>query len=294
MKPAKFDYYAPATVDEALEQLAQLGYDGKVLAGGQSLIPAMNFRLAQPAALVDLNNIPQLFYIREKNDGGAVIGTMTRDSKVEIDPIIAKRFPLINEMMPHVAHAQNRNRGTFGGNIAHADPTGHIPGLIMALKADLVIKKRGEADRRVAVDDFFIGPFMTAIEPGEMLAEIDLPPMPARTGASYEQMSRQHGTAALAGVISVITLDQKTQCQDARLVIMSVEGLPVLGVEAAKILKGQTGSEALFEEAAEALANVDVVDAASDIHATAEFRRHLVRTLAVRSLEKSFQRAKGG
>ena len=148
MKPAPFDYYAPTSVEEALDDLHKLGYDGKVLAGGQSLIPAMNFRMARPAALVDLNKIDELAYVKRADDGSILIGTMTRDSKVEKDSLVVERFPIIPEVMDYIAHPQIRNRGTFGGAIAHADPAAQLPALMVALKANIHISKKG-SDRWV-------------------------------------------------------------------------------------------------------------------------------------------------
>lgn len=133
MKPAPFDYYAPKTVEEALQNLTDLGYSGKVLAGGQSLIPAMNFRMSRPSALVDLNKVEELFYIKPTADGGLAIGTMTRDNMVENDPVIKQHFPIVAETVKYIAHSQIRARGTFGGAIAHADPAAQIPALSVAL-----------------------------------------------------------------------------------------------------------------------------------------------------------------
>ena len=164
MKPAQFDYYAPASVEEALDTLAELGYDGKVLAGGQSLIAAMNFRMARPAALVDLNNIPELFYIKPTADGGLSIGTMTRVWTVEHDPEVIKRFPLIPEVAHFIGHGQIRRRGSFGGAIAHADPSGQLPGISMVMNAKCLIRGKGKEDRWVDAKDLIIGPFMTVIE----------------------------------------------------------------------------------------------------------------------------------
>ena len=159
MKPAPFKYYAPATVAEALALLAKHGYDAKVLAGGQSLIPTMNFRLAQPAVLVDLNRVSELFYIKPDNKtGGLLIGAMTRERQVERSQLVAERAPLISETMPHIAHEQIRNRGTFGGCIAHADPAAELPTVAVALKAQ--IKVRGQTGERwVPAEEFFISLF---------------------------------------------------------------------------------------------------------------------------------------
>ena len=177
MKPIPFDYFAPTSVDEALTHLNELGYAGKVLAGGQSLIPAMNFRMARPGALVDLNNIPDLAYIRPNADGSVAVGTMTRDSAVEKHAVIAERFPLIAEVMTYIAHPQIRNRGTFGGAIAHADPAAQLPALSLLMNAELKIQKQG-GQRVVAAEEFFFGPFMTVIEPEELLTEVLLRPLP--------------------------------------------------------------------------------------------------------------------
>ena len=149
MKPVRFDYYAPSSTDEALDTLAELGYDGKVLAGGQSLIAAMNFRMARPAALVDLNNIPELSYIKPTQEGGLAIGTMTGSDKVENNPEVAKRFPLLAEVSKFIAHPQIRARGTFGGAIAHADPAGQLPSIAVVMNMELVILGKGK-ERRVS------------------------------------------------------------------------------------------------------------------------------------------------
>jgi carbon-monoxide dehydrogenase medium subunit len=290
MKPAPFDYYAPASLEEALDQLSQLGYDGKILAGGQSLVPMMNFRMAQPAALVDLNNVSELFYIKPGADGGMAVGTMTRDSTLEFDPEVGRRFPIIPEMMPDLAHAQIRNRGTFGGNIAHSDPTGHVPPVVVALKAQLLLKRKG-AERWLEAEKFFSGPFMNVLEPGEMLVEIKIQGLPPHTGTSYCQVARQHGAAALVGVATVMTLNNNDICQEARMVYFSVDVVPVIAHEAAKVLVGQKPTPDLIHEAAHVAASKDVAEPGSDIHASAKYRRNLVGVLGERSLKTAFERA---
>lgn len=292
MKPVNFDYYAPTSVEEALEKLAELGYGGKVLAGGQSLIPTLNFRMARPSALVDLNNIPELAYIKPTSDGGLAIGTMTRDSKVEYDSEVSKRFPLIPEVMKFIAHPQIRNRGTFGGAIAHADPAGQLPAVSVAMNAKMRVRGKGK-ERLVNADEFIIGPFMTVLEPDEMLTEVILPPNPARTGSSYKQVSRQKGGYAQAAVISVVTLDERNRCKDVRMVLMSVGDRPILSQKAREILIGQEANEEAFRAVAEAAATQEA-DPATDLHATADYRRSLVRVLVMRSLTEAFERAKRG
>ncbi len=292
MKPAQFDYYAPASVEEALDTLAELGYNGKVLAGGQSLIAAMNFRMARPPALVDLNNIPELFYIKPTSDGGLAIGTMTRVWTVEHDPEVKKRFPLIPEVTHFIGHGQIRRRGSFGGAIAHADPSGQLPGISMVMNAKCLIRGKEKEDRWVEAKDLIIGPFMTTIEYDEMLTEVVLPPNPARTGSSYQQVARQSGGYALAAVTSIVTLDDKDRCKEVRMILMGVSDMPILSEKVSGMFVGQTASEELFKEIGEAVQSE--IDPANDLNGTAEYRRDLIRTLVPRSLTTAFDRAKKG
>ena len=291
MKPAAFDYYAPSTTEEALAHLDQFGYDAKLLAGGQSLIPTMNFRLAQPSVLVDLNPIVDLSYIRPHEDGGLLLGAMTRASQVERDPLVAERAPLVHETMPSIAHPQIRNRSTMGGTMAHADPAAELPAVAIALKAQFRI--RGQAgDRWVSVDEFFLGMFMTAIEPNELLVEVRLPPMPPRSGWCFREIARRHGDYALVGVAAMVTLDGGNRCDQARLVFLSVEDRPVPARRAAEMLQGQTPTAEAIQAAAEAAATEDI-DPGSDIHASASYRRQLAKVLARQALTQAFARARG-
>jgi carbon-monoxide dehydrogenase medium subunit len=289
MKPAPFKYYAPTTVEEALARLAEHGYDAKALAGGQSLIPTMNFRLAQPSVLVDLNHIPKLFYIKPDKDGGVLVGAMTRESQVENDVLIAERAPLVHETMPHIAHPQIRSRGTFGGCIAHADPAAELPAVSLALDARFRVQ-RNSGERWIPANKFFIGFFTTALEPDELLVEIALPPMPPRSGWSFQEVARRHGDYALVGVAAVVSLDDREQCQQARLVFLSVGDGPVEAHQAAEALKGQALTPEAIGAAAETAAQADV-DPSSDIHASADYRRHLVKTLTIRALQHASERA---
>jgi carbon-monoxide dehydrogenase medium subunit len=290
MKPAPFKYYAPTTLEEALAHLAEHGYDAKALAGGQSLIPTMNFRLAQPSVLVDLNNIPELFYIHPDENGGLRMGAMTRESQVEHSSLVAERAPLLHETMPHIAHPQIRNRGTVGGTLAHADPAAELPAVNVALNGRFRLRSQA-GERWVAADEFFIGFFTTALEPDELLVEIALPPMPARSGWSFLEIARRHGDYALVGVAAVVTLDDKDRCQQARLVFLSVGDGPVEAHRAAETLRGQVPTPEAIRAAAETAARADV-DPGSDIHASAEYRRHLVQVLTRRTLEQALERAR--
>jgi aerobic carbon-monoxide dehydrogenase medium subunit len=291
MKPVKFDYYAPTSVLQALDTLAELGYDGKVLAGGQSLIAAMNFRMARPAALVDLNGVPELSYIKDTPDGGLAIGTMTRVNVVEHDAEVTKRFPLLPEVAKFIAHPAIRRRGTFGGAIAHADPAGQLPSIAIAMNANVLIRGKGK-ERWVSAPDLIIGPFMTVIEPDEMLAEVVLPANPPHTGSNYIQVSRQNGGYAQAAVASIVTLDGEI-VKNVRLVLMGVGEAPILSQKAVEILAGQKPTEEALKAVAEACATAEI-DPATDLHATADYRRTLIRALVVRSLNQSIARAKKG
>jgi carbon-monoxide dehydrogenase medium subunit len=289
MKPAPFKYYAPTTVDGALAHLAEHGYDAKPLAGGQSLIPTMNFRLSQPAVLVDLNNIPALSYIRPDDGGGVRVGAMTRHSQVEHDPLVAERASLVHEAMPHIAHQEIRNRGTFGGSISHADPASELAAVSVALRARF--RLRGQSGERwVPADEFFLGPFFTVLDVGELLVEIALPPMPPRGGWAFQELCRRHNDFALVGVAALVTLDQAGACQEARLVFLSVGDGPVEAGQAAQVLQGQAPTPEAIQAAAETAATEDV-DPVGDIHATADYRRHLVKVLSRRALTQAFERA---
>ena len=292
MKPAPFDYYAPTSVDQALDHVAQLGYDAKILAGGQSLIPTMNFRLAQPSALIDLNNIPELAYIRSADDGGVLIGAMTRQSTVERAPLIAERAPLVREAMPHIAHPQIRTRGTFGGSIAHADPAAELPAVTVALGARYRVRNKA-GERWIPAEEFFVGLFTTLLQPDEVLVEIALPAMPPRSGWSFQEVARQSGAYGLVGVATMVTSDDTPsgrRCQQVRMVFLSCGEKPMLAQHAAKALVGQAPTPEAIRAAAEAAAKDDV-DPSNDIHASAAYRRHLVKVLAARALTEAFQRA---
>jgi carbon-monoxide dehydrogenase medium subunit len=289
MKPVPFDYFAPTSTAEALERLTELGYNGKVLAGGQSLIPAMNFRMARPGALVDLNRIPELAFIRPGADGSAAIGTMARVRGVENSSEVTQRFPLLAEVMPNIAHTQIRARGTFGGAIAHADPAGQLPSIALVLNANLKLMKKG-GERWVNVEDFFMGPFMTVIEAEEILAEVVLPALPAHTGSSYMQVSRQRGGYSMAAVASLVSVDDGGRCTRVRMALISVGDTPTLSQAASKILVGQKLSPEAVKEVADIAARSEC-DPGTDVHATGDYRRHLVRVLVEQSLLAAYSRA---
>ncbi len=291
MKPAPFDYHAPKSVDEAVSLLATHGYSAKLLAGGQSLIPTMNFRLAQPSVLIDLNGLLDLASIRPGNDGGVRIGAMSRHAQVEHSAVVAERAPLIHEAMPLIAHPQIRNRGTFGGSIAHADPASELPAVLITLQGRVQARSQ-RGLRWIEADDFFLGLFTTALEPEELLTEVAFPPLAPRSGWSVQEVSRRHGDYALVGAAALVELDAAGVCQTARLTFFGVGDGPVAAKEAAAALKGAKPSPEIIENAAGLAASLDV-DPNNDIHATSAYRRHLVRVLGGRTLAAAFARAQG-
>ncbi|HTG31620.1 MAG TPA: xanthine dehydrogenase family protein subunit M [Thermoanaerobaculia bacterium] len=292
MKPAPFEYQAPASLEAALDALARHGGDAKLLAGGQSLIPVMNFRLAEPALLIDINKLAELDFIRRDEEGHLRIGAMVRQRRLERDPLVAGMAPLLHEAVPFIAHPQIRNRGTFGGSLAHADPAAELPALAVALGARFRLRRAG-GDRWVAAEEFFAGLFATALEPDEMLVEAAIPPSPARTGWAFLEVARRHGDYAQVGVAARVTLDDSGRCREARLVYLSVGDAPVIAREAARLLAGQELSPEAIAAAAEKAAG-DEMDPLGDIHATPEFKRHLARVLTRRVLQKAGERARSG
>jgi carbon-monoxide dehydrogenase medium subunit len=287
MKPAPFEYYRPHSLDEALALLAEHAGDAKPLAGGQSLIPAMNFRLATPAVVVDLNALDELAYLQDGDDT-VRIGGMTRQSAVERSTMIARHVPLMHETMPFIAHPAIRNRGTVGGSVAHADPAAELPAVMLALNAKLHIRGRN-GSRSLPATDFFTGLFSTAIEPGELLTEIVVPRAPKRNGCAFQEISRRRGDFALAGVAVSLELDERGRCANARIALLSVGDRPLLAERAASLLKGQEPSADAIRAAAETVSSE--IDPPSDIHASAKYRRHLASVLTRRALEQAFARA---
>lgn len=283
MKPALFEYVRPASVTEAIDALSEGGYGAKLLAGGQSLIPAMNFRLAQPELLIDLGNLDELRGIRECEHGGLMIGAMTTHREVERSELVARHTPLLAEVMPWIAHAQIRNRGTLGGSLAHADPAAELPSVMQVLGA--VMHARGpDGERTIPVDDFYVGLFTTDLEPDELLTAIEIPPVAAGSRCAFEEVARRHGDFALVGVAVIIEPDEDGAIAGARISLLSVGDGPVLAERAMEGLVGRKLSdEAIRAAAREAAEDLDPPD---DIHASPEFRRHLAEVLTARALQR--------
>jgi len=289
MKPAPFEYHAPTSLDEALALKAQHGDEGKPLAGGQSLIPAMNFRVAQPSLLIDLNRIPELRYISKPN-GALHIGAMTLQSSAERDQLIAEHVPLLHEAIPNIAHPQVRNRGTIGGNLAHADPASEMPVVAMALGASFKAKSQSGV-RWVEAKDFFAGLFATALQPDELLVEIAFPAKTARTGYCFTEVARRHGDYAMAGLAAIVELDGDDKIAAARLVYLNVGDGPCDAATAAASLLGKAPDAATFKEAGRIASQEDMAPF-GNVHATPEYQRHLSAVLTERALATATQRAK--
>jgi len=289
MKPAPFVYFAPHNLDEALDLLAQHGSAGKVLAGGQSLIPTMNFRLAQPAALVDINRVAELAFVEENAGGGLRIGAMTRQRTLERSAIVARCAPLLHATMPYIAHVQIRNRGTIGGSLAHADPAAELPAVMVALDARIRLQSR-HGTRWVNAADFYVGLFTTELGEDELLVEIEIPAALPRSGGSIQEIARRHGDYALVGVAATVRLDESGVCRAARLVYFSVGEGPTPAPRAASLLQGERPDAATIAAAARVAAQEEI-DPLGDIHATPAYRRHLVEVLGRRAVAEAVGRA---
>lgn len=290
MKPAAFTYFAPSSLDQAVSLLAKRTPEAKPLAGGQSLIPLMNFRLAQPRYLIDLNRIPELSYIRE-TDGTIAIGAMTRQFEAERSELVSRTTPLLTEALRFTGHPTIRHLGTVGGTLAHADPAAELPAVAIALGAKLVA--RGPAGTRtIPAGEFFLGPLSTALAPDELLVEVRIPQLPPRAGWAFLELSRRHGDFAIVGVAAVITLAPDGRVERASLALCGAGPKPVRASRAEAALAGASPSQERFREASEIAAQE--IDPDSDLHASADYRRRVATVLVRRALAEAHRRATEG
>ena len=273
MKPASFEYVAVDTLEAALEMKRQRGDEARFLAGGQSLVPAMNFRMAEPAALIDINPIAALDYVR--HEGAALrIGALARYRTLERSELVQRHQPLLREAVPHVAHPQIRNRGTLAGNLSHADPASELPAVVLALGARMLACSAG-GERWIEAGDFFQGPLTTALRPEEMLVEVALPDLPQGAGTCFLEVARRRGDYALMGVAAVVVANGET-----RLAFCSAGDTPLLLTFAPDLPVDKVAHGVESE-----------LDPPSNIHATAAYRRHLAGVLARRALRTAHERA---
>lgn len=284
MKPAPFDYVRATSVDQAVAALAAGGGEAKLLAGGQSLVPMLNFRLIDAPVFVDINGIDGLSDIEETADGGLRIGALTRHYALETSAAVRDRFPVLHEAMKHVAHLAIRNRGTIGGSLSHADPAAELPSMSVLLDATIVTASPS-GGRRIAAQDFFVAPLTTVLEPDEMVIAVDLPGLPDGAGWGFEEFARRRGDFAIAGAAAIVVRDGD-KITGARIALMGVHDVPLRATAAEQTLIANG------VDAAAAAAQTEV-EPTNDLHGSADYRRHLVGVLTRRALKAAILRAGG-
>ncbi len=277
MKPAPFEYYRPTSLPETFDLLDRYGDDGRILAGGQSLVPTLNMRLVTPRAVIDINKLPGLDAIRLTPEG-LVIGALVRQEALEHSDLLGEHAPLIAAAMPHVGHAAIRARGTIGGSLALADPAAELPACVVALGATVRVSHRG-GWRDIAAADFFRGIYTTALMPGEIVTEIVVPRAGAGWRWGFEELARRHGDFALAGVAAGVRVERQVVAE-VRLVFLGVGVAPVRASRAEAVLVRRRADADALAAAGRALD--DDLDPPSDIHGAPALRRHLARVLLAR------------
>src|SRR3984885_3065067 len=286
MKPAAFDYIAATTIDMAVAALAAAGGEAKILAGGQSLVPMLNFRLLRPSVLVDINGIAGLATIEEVGHS-ICVGALVRHYQLETSSLIARHFPVLSCAMTHVAHLAIRNRGTVGGSLSHADPAAELPMLALLLEATLRIAS-ASGTRTLAARDFFLDALTVDLGSAEILTEIALPKLPPRTGWGFEEVARRHGDFALAAVAATLTASDGA-IAEARIALTGVGPTPVRAADAEALLVGHALEDGLAVRAIDAVRAAIKPD--TDLHASSDYRRHLAGVLAGRALAAAWRRA---
>lgn len=286
MKPSPFDYNAPESLEEALSALARVGGDGKVLAGGQSLLPILNMRLAAPAHIVDINRVAELAYVRVEPDA-VHVGALARHADVERDQAAHGALPLLRQALQLVAHPVIRNRGTTVGSLAHADPSGEMTA-VLALTGGSVTAARQGATREIAAAEFFAGPLESSLEPGELAVSARFPRFPGRTGTAFVEVARRHGDYAVCGLAAAVTLDASGAVESARAAYISMAPTPLV-LDLTEAVTGRTPAAADWSAAGEVAGGQ--VEPEADIHASADYRRHLARVLTARALAEAARRA---
>ena len=289
MKPPPFAYHDPTSIAEAVDLLRHYGGDAKVLAGGQSLVPLLNFRLSSPAALVDINRIAALSYIRHES-GRLCIGALTRQRMIEFSALVREHLPLLHEATTLVGHLPIRTRGTLGGSLAHADPAAEYPAVAAAMEAELIVQGP-QGQRTLRPEEFFVGYLTTALAPDEVLTEVRFPIPPPTGGWAFAEFARRHGDFALVGIAALLDTEGE-RCRRARLATAGVGATPLRLREAEQILEHGGLTEQSIEAAAARAS--ELIDPQSDIHASGEFRRHLTRVLTRRALRRARTHSQGG
>jgi carbon-monoxide dehydrogenase medium subunit len=289
MKPPKFEYLRATTLDEALSALEAAEGDGKIIAGGQSLVPMLNFRLLSPSVLIDINGIEELAFLEEQDDGGLRIGALTRHHTLEMSETVKRLFPVISDAMQHVAHLAIRNRGTIGGSITHADPAAELPMMMILLDAEITLASP-DGRRNVPAEEFFVGALTSAVEENEIVTEIYLPPLPSGSGWAFEEVARRLGDFALAAVGVVLKI-AGGRVEYVRVGVMGVGETPMRMHDAETALLGEALDGNVIDRAVDAVRAA--VEPMTDLHASADYRRHLVGVLVRRAIETAWKRAIG-
>ncbi len=290
MIPASFEYFTPTTLPEAISLLTKYGDEAKILAGGHSLIPMMKLRLATPAYLIDINKISDLEYIKEEG-GYLKIGALTREVTLEESDLVAKKFPILLDTTKVIADPLVRNLATVGGNLAHGDPANDHPATMIALGAQ-VVATGPKGTRTIPITEFFVDLMTTALQPDEILTEIQIPVPPKNSGGAYFKVERKVGDFAIAGVGVQLTLEKNDVCKAIGIGLTNVGSTPIKAEKAEQYLLGKKLEEAAIKEAAR-LASEEA-DPTSDLRGDEEFKRSLVKVLTVRAINKALARAKGG
>jgi carbon-monoxide dehydrogenase medium subunit len=286
MKPAAFDYVIADSIDMAVASLAEGGGDAKIIAGGQSLVPMLNFRLLRPSVLIDINRIGDLAFIEEAGKKIRV-GALTRHYQLETSPVIARHLPVLASAMTHVAHLAIRNRGTIGGSLSHADPAAELPMMALLLDAELHIAS-ASGKRTIAARDFFVGALTVDLARDDIVTEIVLPKLPRKTGWGFEEVARRSGDFALAAAAATLTLSAGVISQ-ARIALTGVGATPVRAAEAEALLVGQALEPGLIDRIIDAVRAA--IEPDTDLHASSDYRRHLGGVLAGRAVSAAWRRA---
>ncbi len=289
MKPAPFDYVVPSSVEEAVNLLANDDIEAHALAGGQSLIAAMNMRMARPELLVDLAKLDALDFIREDGDH-LLVGAMTTKRSVEFSGLVQALQPLMHAATMLIAHPQIRNRGTVGGSIAHADSAAEYPALALLLDAELTAVGPG-GERTIPASDFFISYFTTALEEGELLTQIRIPKMPSGRGWAFREIARRHGDFAMAGVGVTLDLDASGHCANTRVVSFALSDTPLHATAVEEAINGEQPTDSVVAGASRLAAN-GIDTPMSDVHASVEYRRELATILTERCVGEAVERAR--
>ena len=290
MIPRSFDYYAPATAEEAIGLLQQLGPEAKILSGGMSLIPLMRLRLAAPGHLIDINRIAGLAEI-EETDGFLRIGALTREAELEGSDLVRANYPILAKTAAVIADPLVRNRATVGGNLAHADPANDHPATMLALAAE-VVATGPTGERRIPITSFFTGFFATALAPDEILTAIHVPIPPPRSGGAYVKLERKVGDFATAGVAVQLTLGGDDICEQVRIGLTNVGSIPIEARQAEEVLRGKRPEPEVIRQAAQLAAEAS--DPSMDLRGSVEYKRDLVRVLTVRTLNRALEQARRG